>query len=522
MSQQGGGSAFPFFDRQRGLWYAYDAQHDLIRFQNGQYIPRPPQIPRAMLEGPAPPPPPSQPYHPGSPSQLPANYTHRSPSGSVSGASGYAGSPMLNPKSQPFSPYQGETPRVANTTDQISAGLAATQIGGPSSATASVPGDSSPTTGRPQVQSRFNPQTGVRTTTASGPKQSITDPTLYANKIEAHKFLYGTEGDEERLYSSFKVNKRPERFFIVGRAFLILWSEPAGDNPTLITAQEASDQPLPPGMSTGMYGERVYSKAPEPRWDERPQRGEMGMRSRPIRIVPDEPTDSLDPMSRIDFGKVHTIQHNIKIKPLGMVHPASMDALTSQFFAVWLQPAVSPQPSNVQPRVALAAQPQTSNAVAYRGASTAQESSLPAPEEDESDSDQEDGSEANSSEAGQHEPDTPSSSPMTARSQPTSTEAAQAQNIRLAVSRLVQQGHTLTQAVEAVVQRLMSGNASYTRQSATNIVRARLAHGQPQQAQARAGANEGGAAHDDSGDEAEDSDGDNDDEAEDSGEENDR
>lgn len=36
------------------------------------------------------------------------------------------------------------------------------------------------------------------------------------------------------------------------------------------------------------------------------------------------PQDKLDPMSRINFGKIHTIEHNIPVKPIGMIAESSM------------------------------------------------------------------------------------------------------------------------------------------------------------------------------------------------------
>lgn len=59
------------------------------------------------------------------------------------------------------------------------------------------------------------------------------------------------------------------------------------------------------------------------------------MRPIAIRVNSDEPIDKLQARSRIDFGKVFTIQHNVKVKSFGQVHPDSMAALQSQFLSVW-------------------------------------------------------------------------------------------------------------------------------------------------------------------------------------------
>lgn len=63
--------------------------------------------------------------------------------------------------------------------------------------------------------------------------------------------------------------------------------------------------------------------------------GEGEMLSNPIRVDPDYQHWSLNAASRIDFGKVYTIEHNIKVKPFGMV--LNLDDLHSQFFQVWRQ-----------------------------------------------------------------------------------------------------------------------------------------------------------------------------------------
>ncbi|TKA75900.1 hypothetical protein B0A55_07211 [Friedmanniomyces simplex] len=447
--------------------------------------------------------------------------------------------------------------------DHVNAGLANFHVGGPSPISAPFSINNALPASRqvsavpePQVKSFVNPATGVRTTSASEPKQRITDPALFARNIRAHRAIYGTEGEGEHLYTSYRTHSG--RFFAVGRAFLILWSEPSGETSSDVTAMVMND--VPPNRSTfttGRYGDRVYSKArrfvvvrpgsnyctalpivtygekgvakmginksehaiiytgrqpPEPRADELPNRTELGMRSRPIRLVPDQPTDKLDSMSRIDFGKAHTIQHNIKVKPLGMVHPSSMDALTSQFFAVWLKP------STILPRQALSpshtsrtSRAQQATAASFSaGSNVRQQAAASALEEGNEDSDESSASDAEISEGGEQvQQDTPlTSPPMTARSQSTSTEAAQAQNIRTAMLALVQQGHSRDQAIEALVQRLVASNR-YTRQRASAVVQARLSYDQTYQRLFGGGGSGGrgeGAADADDGDGAESSD----------------
>lgn len=59
------------------------------------------------------------------------------------------------------------------------------------------------------------------------------------------------------------------------------------------------------------------------------------MRPSPIRVDPDEKGSKLNPCSRVNFGKVYTIEHNVKVKSWGMVNRDSMQALLFQFRDVW-------------------------------------------------------------------------------------------------------------------------------------------------------------------------------------------
>ena len=68
---------------------------------------------------------------------------------------------------------------------------------------------------------------------------------------------------------------------------------------------------------------------------ETPARGERGMLASAVRVDADENTEKLDPVSRIDFGKLYTIHHNVKVRSIGMVNRASMNALHAQFKLVW-------------------------------------------------------------------------------------------------------------------------------------------------------------------------------------------
>lgn len=64
---------------------------------------------------------------------------------------------------------------------------------------------------------------------------------------------------------------------------------------------------------------------------EYPKRGESGMRSTPVQVSPNKTDDFLPPMSRINYAKMYTIEHGLKVKPFGRVRGSSLVALVQQF-----------------------------------------------------------------------------------------------------------------------------------------------------------------------------------------------
>ena len=374
---------------------------------------------------------------------------------------------------------------------------------------------------------------GVRTMMGTEPADRITDPALYHSGVRARRILYGTGGEPtERLWSGYKI--RPRDFFFVGRVFLVLWVEPAGETTTAITSLERSDPiPADPGVTHGRFGEHVYSKvrrfvviragsnycsaipivsygsrgvgkdrvtksehaiiftgaqAPRAMDHERPARDEDGMRSKPIRVIPDDPIEKLDPVSRLNFAQVHTIQHNIKVKPFGTVHPKSVEALQSQFSNVWSHKSESAvaTSSKTQPEapVASSSHPQAHGNARLAPRQTDQTARRPSQtvpsqthkkitaelkgkmkvesSEEESSSDD--------------EKQIPKNDVEQSRIEAQRSQALQAQNLKQSMHGLMQQGQTRESAFEIIVQRFVQ--RGYHRDAAVALVRARLAYGQ--------------------------------------------
>ena len=381
------------------------------------------------------------------------------------------------------------------------------------------------------------------------PPERTTDPALLKVGVKAYRRVFGPsdvrEGDAENLYPDFKV--RPSSFFALGKVFSVLWVEPAGS--TVITTFQKPN----PSISKGRFNENVFSKvrrfvvvregaaycsalpiasyghqgvgkrfvvksehaiihtsktAPVPLPDETPGRDEPGMRSQPIRVVPDNPTDKLDDESRIDFGKVHTIHHNIKVKAFGMVHPKFMAALTSQWFNVWqnipdsmdsgiVMPGSStgvsssgaPAPLQGARRSTVGSQGTTDSSNSGRGISKGK-ANVPSVAPN----------------ASKKQAPVPPQSETTATGeaaeQAARQVAEQAQRFRAVISKRMQEGMTREQAVESLIQSILE--RGYTRKTAMQLIRSRLSsNSQPSVA---------GGAEDD-GDEDEGEDGDEDENA---------
>jgi hypothetical protein len=72
------------------------------------------------------------------------------------------------------------------------------------------------------------------------------------------------------------------------------------------------------------------SQEPQPQPNELPIDGEYGMMAS-IRVVPKLRSDKLHHMSRVNFAKIYTVEHNVKVYNFGDVHVESLDVLRHQW-----------------------------------------------------------------------------------------------------------------------------------------------------------------------------------------------
>jgi len=168
--------------------------------------------------------------------------------------------------------------------------------------------------------------------------------------------ISGTEGDEENLDPSYYKRSNPNEFFRVGKVFALLWHEQAGDNGTVLS-------PVGNSYYKVKHGEYVYSHirrmvvvqeqrgcswclpihtygrrgSGKPGIDleahaiihmegEPPERTEMdaGIVKEPLEVKPDSRREKLHPLSRLNFSKVYTVEHNVKVKSIGRISKQSM------------------------------------------------------------------------------------------------------------------------------------------------------------------------------------------------------
>ena len=488
-------------DQPRWIWsqeaqqyFYYEANSDSLVFQDGRRVARPPHVPRTAFTS-ATAATPSSSSHAANP--LPPNPNY------VTGAAGSQHKSQAPRSAGPQAPaagpsrtqhgYPDPTRRSSSQVDALAQNLSGVTI----STQYPQPGQSGhPQPVTPQVRvgrdgqrivETADPTTHIRTIIQTAPATAITDPALLQSGIVARSRLLPSDNEVyERLFRSFRLRDQPRKFFTVGKVFHVLWVEPAGESNTQVTGLEV-------GTTIGRFGERAFSKVrrfvvvregdnycsalpitsyghrgvgkpgvnksehsiihttkdpPEPLSAELPTRGEEGMRPHAIRVDSDDPVDKLDALSRLDYGKVHTIQHNIKVKAFGKVHPKSMFALINQFGNVW-HTLPAPAQASTSRDVADVEQPsysiQDSTATQHRPSHTARVSSggaslqsLPAPSI----------TQARASMAARQ--------PSGAGGELSAAERAallQA-DVRAAVQRLVQQGHSEEQAQRAIREEL--------------------------------------------------------------------
>jgi len=96
------------------------------------------------------------------------------------------------------------------------------------------------------------------------------------------------------------------------------------------------------GQATCKWGVKSESHAIVHMTDEQPEAdapaelaGEGKLSNRPIRVIRKTPRDKLEASSRINYAKIYTVEHNIKVRFIGEVAPESKSSFVTDFDSTW-------------------------------------------------------------------------------------------------------------------------------------------------------------------------------------------
>ncbi|KAK1067316.1 hypothetical protein LTR12_008785 [Friedmanniomyces endolithicus] len=512
-------------DDERRLRYYIHPQDGARVYENGTRVPRPNNEPREIPQAIPSRLPQAQPPSAASPPGNDGLFA-------FGGPNSRNGPQSPRPSNRPLAAGPSTRNNPQNPTpghESLAAGMGGLQIGEPTTtpfhpgaATLESAGPTTPIFSQSDsgvsVVTAQNPTSRVTTNIGTGPPERIIDPYLYDQGVRARRAIYGNngnEGEQEPLFSNFRIRRHD--FFTLGRVFMILWSEPFGETTTNIGSVIQNDRNIP-GLFRGRHGERVYSKVrkfviiregrdfctalpvvtygargvskfgvtkfehgiiytgsavPEPLPAERPVRGERAMSATAIRVTPDAQGMRLDEMSRIDYAKVHTIEHNLKVAAVGVVHPASMEALITQFRSVWLDQATDRPNPNAAVRGAASGSirstiPRTGSSGNSGSQSTRATTGGSIREEDES------RAAAGSSALPRRSTANPNAeaAQAAARSAPAPVNGAEVEMIRTSIRNGMRQGQGQVAVVEAIRQRYLA--AGHPPERTLALIRAAL------------------------------------------------
>ncbi|KAL1638748.1 hypothetical protein SLS58_008672 [Diplodia intermedia] len=216
----------------------------------------------------------------------------------------------------------------------------------------------------------------VLTKVEGGTPEQMTEPRALRSGIRSYRRVRGRPGEVERLDPRFVRHSPGRDFYKVGKVFKVLWPEPAGNAQSGVT------------FVTGAYNEPIYNKirwfvviregrdcctclsiqtynrqgvakpgvdkaehsvvftgsyAPEiPEWED--PGGEM---LQAIPVVATDPTQAkMDAMSRLNYAKPYTVEHNVKSLDFGEVAPDWINTMRQNFLSVLQREAHGPQSSS--------------------------------------------------------------------------------------------------------------------------------------------------------------------------------
>jgi hypothetical protein len=63
--------------------------------------------------------------------------------------------------------------------------------------------------------------------------------------------------------------------------------------------------------------------------------GEHRLTLRPVQVIPKTPRDKLEKESRVNYAKIYTVEHNVKVLFIGHIAPASEHTFVTDFDGIW-------------------------------------------------------------------------------------------------------------------------------------------------------------------------------------------
>ncbi|KAH6673471.1 hypothetical protein B0J14DRAFT_49551 [Halenospora varia] len=167
--------------------------------------------------------------------------------------------------------------------------------------------------------------------------------------------------DARQLDPRFVIISKPPRFFKLGRVFKVLWTEPAGGTAkdmghffytrvnyneivyskirrfVVVRERTHSCLCLPlytySGQGASKADIRVQDHALVYDSSKEDSKGptEQGLEKDPFPIVVEDPEESIDAMTRMNFAQVYTIQHNVKVAKIGRIAKDHLGRLDEYF-----------------------------------------------------------------------------------------------------------------------------------------------------------------------------------------------
>ena len=212
--------------------------------------------------------------------------------------------------------------------------------------------------------------------TSSGILQTSSNRLEEREKMSNQPSSIGTSA----LDQNFQRRKQPSRFFTVGKVFSCVWAEPSPEAQDgtvngrfderiaqkarfFVVVREGPHYCICLGIFT--YGGRgvaktlgvvasehsiIYTgrKPPKPSPAEEQSFLKTGLMGPPIKVMPDVHSPQLSDMSRLNFGKFYTIQHNTMVKPFGTIARDAMGDFLRQIQPV-RRPETPPTPLSTVP-----------------------------------------------------------------------------------------------------------------------------------------------------------------------------